>query len=455
MNRRLLGDMARWLERSRRKPLVLRGARQVGKTWAVRELARRADLELVELNFEEHPEYAAVFDNNSPTIVITEIERLFARRITPDRTLLFLDEIQRAPQAFANLRWFYEKMPEMAVVATGSLLDFVLADHAFSMPVGRISYLFMEPLSFEEFVEAKGEDQLLAYLSTEGLGAPSAPVHDKLMRLYREYTVIGGMPDAIMEWLDTRSVVAAAEVHQNLIRTYREDFNKYPSRLESGAIEKVMAAVPRLLGQKIKYSNIDRELRAAPLKRSLELLTMARVCHMVRHTSGNGIPLAAEESRRTFKAIMLDTGLVSSMQGIVLETDAEIDKLIRVNAGGIAEQAVGQMLRSTAEPFMDPVLHYYNREKPGSEAELDYLLAFGSSVVPLEVKAGATGSLKSLHYFMHRRQLPLAVRVNAEIASVTPVDVRLASGESARYTLLSIPFYLTGQVKRLLREVSG
>ena len=455
MNRRLLQEMERWLGNERRKPLVLRGARQVGKTWAVRDLARRSKLELVELNFEEHPEYAELFKQTSPTTILSELERLFAQRISPSSTLLFLDEVQRAPEAFAELRWFYEKMPEMPVVATGSLLDFVLADHSFSMPVGRISYLFMEPMSFEEFLEALGEDQLLSYLSTIDLQPPSAAVHEKLLRLFRDYTIIGGMPDAILEWIETRSLLAVAEIHQNLNRTYREDFNKYPTRLDLTAVEKVMNAIPRLLGQKFKYSNVDRESRSAPLKRSLEMLSMARVCHIVRHSPGNGVPLAAEENPRNFKVISSDVGLASSMQGLLLETNSEIERLIRVNAGGIAEQAVGQGLRCLAQPFVDSVLHYFSREKQGSEAELDYLLEVGTRVIPLEVKAGATGSLKSLHHFMKQRQLPLAVRVNADPASLTPLSVKLNTGESVEYTLLSIPFYLVGQVRRLIREAEN
>lgn len=205
MKRTISADLEAWLSRERRKPLVLRGARQVGKTWAVRELASRSNLDLAEVNFEERPELGAVFEETSPDAILSALEPLLETRIDPNRTLLFLDEIQRAPNAFAHLRWFYERMPQLAVVATGSLLDFVLNDHSFSMPVGRIAYRFMEPMSFEEFLLATGrsllQEQLLQLTHDR---VPPTPIHEALLQSFREYMVIGGMPEAVREWTESK-----------------------------------------------------------------------------------------------------------------------------------------------------------------------------------------------------------------------------------------------------------
>lgn len=452
MKRTISADLEAWLSRERRKPLVLRGARQVGKTWAVRELASRSSLDLAEVNFEERPELGAVFEETSPDAILSALEPLLDTRVDPDRTLLFLDEIQRAPNAFANLRWFYERMPQLAVVATGSLLDFVLNDHSFSMPVGRIAYRFMEPMSFEEFLLATGRSLLqeqLLQLTHERV--PPTPIHEALLQAFREYMVIGGMPEAVREWTESKSPLAVSEVQQSLLRTYADDFRKYPTRMGSDRIEKVMNSVPKQLGQKFKYSNVDRSERIEPMRNALELLTLARVCHKVHRTDARGIPLS--EDARMFKVLFIDVGLAAARRGLSIVETQDIDDLVRSDLGGMTEQAVGQQLRTLPEFFMDPRLHYYSREKQGSEAELDYVIQRGTQIVPIEVKSGKAGSLKSLHQFMHERDLPLAIRVNADCASLTTVSVRLSTGAPVEYPLLSIPFYLVQQLPRLIDGV--
>ena len=451
MRRYISDNLQNWLNRSDRKPVVLRGARQVGKTWLVRDFAKSLNLKLIELNFEREPELAEIFEEKSPDKVLISLERIKGTRIKRTTSLLFLDEIQKAPHILANLRWFYEECPELPVIATGSLLDFTLKDHQFSMPVGRISYLFMEPMSFKEFLMANGEELLIEFIEeVEIKSSIPGSIHSKLLNYFRDYLTIGGMPAAVKEWIKTKSPVVVAEVHQDLINTFIDDFNKYSGRVPPERLRKVMMAVPRLIGQKFMFSNVDRRETAKALKQALGLLCLARLCHKVHHSTGRGIPLAAQEDEKKFKVIFLDTGLVSALQGIVLKFAKELQELIRINEGGISEQVVGQMLRTRSLKFVDPHLNYYIRDKRGSEAEIDYLIQYDTRIIPVEVKSGATGSLKSLHQFIAERNLKTAVRINSEKPTIANVNMKTSIGNKAQYALISIPFYLTEEIDRFL-----
>ena len=453
MRRYLSDNLQDWLARDDRKPLVLRGARQVGKTWIVRDFAESTNLKLIELNFEREPELADIFKEKSPDKVLVSLERIKGTRIEKTTSILFLDEIQQAPYVFGNLRWFHEECPELPIIATGSLLDFILKDHQFSMPVGRISYLFLEPMSFKEFLMAHGEELLIEFIEEVEITSDfPGPVHNKLLDYFSDYLTIGGMPAAVREWIKTKSPVVVAEVHQDLLNTFFDDFNKYTGRVPPERLRKVMLSVPRLLGKKFKFSNVDREETAKALQQALELLCLSRICHRIYHSSGRGIPLTAQENEKMFKVTFLDTGLVSALQGIVFKSSKELKGLIRFNEGGISEQAVGQMLRTRLLKFIDPRLNYYVREKKGSEAEIDYLIQHGTEIIPVEVKSGAAGSMKSLHQFMSERNLKTAVRINSEKPSVVDVDTKTGMGNIAQYTLISIPFYLAEEIDRILSQ---
>jgi len=451
MKRFISHNLNEWFEKNDRKPVVLRGARQVGKTWLVRDFAKSRNLNLVEINFERQTEYSEIFKEKSPQNILIILERLKGFRIDKSKSLLFLDEIQKAPHILANLRWFYEEAAELAVIATGSLLDFVLQDHQFSMPVGRLSYLFMEPMSFKEFLLAVGEEILVEFIEeTEINSIVNENIHNKLMSYFIDYLTVGGMPAAVKEWADTRSPVAVAEIHQNLVNTFIDDFNKYSGRVPTERLKKVMVAIPRMIGNKFIYTNVDRQENIKATKQALELLISARICHKVCHSSARGLPLSAQQDEKKFKIIFMDTGLVSALMQIILKTPAEIHELLRINSGGISEQAAGQLLRTTYMKFIDPNLHYYIREARGSEAEIDYLIQAKTAIIPVEVKSGSAGSLKSLHQFMYERNFKKAVRINSEKPGLIDVDVKTSKGQNSKYSLLSIPFYLTEEIERLV-----
>jgi len=430
----------------------------VGKTWLVRNLASTARLELVELNFERDPLAAELFRSNDPRQILKDLELHLGRRILTDNALLFLDEIQAAPQLLAKLRWFFEELPSLPVIAAGSLLDFALSEHTFSMPVGRIRYLYLEPLSFEEFLIANDQALLADQITT--IGVPPHPgttshLHQRLMELYRAYLLVGGMPEAVAAWRDEKSFMACAAIHQALLDTYRDDFSKYAGRIPHHRIARVFESVPRLLGRKFKYVAVAGDDKAAAIKHALDLLLKARLCYRIAATHARGIPLGAETQERVFKIGFLDSGLASTALGLWRGKPFERQDITLVNEGALAEQSVAQALRTLEPPFQDPSLYYWSRELRGSEAELDFVIQHGADIVPIEVKAGATGSMKSLHLFMAERGLPLAIRINADSPSLTTVDARLTTGPTTRYKLLSLPFYLAGQIHRLIEDTNA
>jgi len=456
MKRTVLEALEHWLRGQKRLPLVLRGARQVGKTWLVRDFAKAMGLRLVEVNFERaESETQSLFRQKDPRAITRGLELVTGHAIVPGQSLLFLDEIQAMPEVFANLRWFAEELPDLPVIAAGSLLDFVLADHAFSMPVGRISYLHLEPMTFEEFLDATGQARLLEEIVR---WTPTATLHEvahaRLSKSYRDFMVIGGMPRVVQCWIDRGSVRECAELQQSLLGTYRDDFSKYAHRMPVERVGRVMESIPRMLGQPYKYSRIADGERGTAIREALDLLCLARLATRVQACAGTGIPLGAEVRERIFKVVFLDSGLVCAALGLTLQRVAELADLSLVNEGGLAEQSVGQALRASLPEYVDRALFYWSTETRGSAAELDYLVQHGSRVVPVEVKAGTTGTLKSLHHFMSLRGIELAVRVNADLPSVTEVDVKTTVGGAAHYRLLSIPFYLLGQLHRLIDAAS-
>lgn len=451
MERFRLNDLKIWVQASDRKPLVIRGARQVGKTWLVRQLAHWAELQLIEFNFEDRKQDATLFRTNDPHITLREIGASRTISIDPQKSLLFLDEIQAAPELLAKLRWFAEKMPELAVIATGSLLDFALETHTFSMPVGRIGYLYLEPLSFEEFLVAKQKNGLFDYLKNYSITdhVPEA-IHEQLMSLYKEYLIIGGLPSAVSSWVREQSLVKVSTIHHDLISNYRDDFGKYRGRLSIERLDDVIISVPKQLAQKFTYQQANPNVHSTQLKQALTLLNKARISHQIISSHANGVPLAAESNDKYFKEIFIDVGLCCAQLGLTLDAIQTIDDLNLVNKGGIAEQSAGQILRTVFPYYIDPSLFCWMRAMPGSSAEIDYVLQHNDRVIPIEIKAGTTGSLKSLHYFMEQKKLNMAVRINSDYPSEVQVDLKTTTGNIVKYKLLTLPFYLLGQIHRLI-----
>lgn len=451
MKRKYLHYLNDWLLSADRKPLVIRGARQVGKTWLARHFCELQEKRLIELNFEKQPQMASLFESNDPKRILIELGASLGEVIDPHKCLLFLDEIQAVPMVFAKLRWFAEDMPQLPIIAAGSLLEFVLEKHTFSMPVGRITYMHMEPMSFEEFLLALNKNGLLEYLHAFNWeNKIPAGIHQQLMDLFKEYLIIGGMPAAVLSWVSERSLIKVSRVQQDLLATYRDDFNKYHGRIDIQRLHEVFTAIPEMLGTKFICSHVNPDLQARTVKQALDLLCKARVCHSIIACEANGVPLAARLNKHFFKTIFLDVGLCSAALGLTIGQLAKVDEVVLINKGGLAEQVVGQLLRTVNFPFIEPELFYWLREEKGATAEIDYVIQYGNNVFPIEVKAGSSGSLKSLHLFMGQKKLSIAFRVNSDFPSKTIVEVKDQIGNQVKYTLYSLPFYLIGQINRIL-----
>lgn len=450
MYRYLIDKMTDWLNSPSRKPLILRGARQVGKTWLVRELARVSGKKLIEINLEQQHALSVHFASNDPKIILLNLQSALNQFIDPAHSLLFLDEIQATPELLAKLRWFYECMPELAIVATGSLLEFALKEHEFSMPVGRIQYFFVEPLGFEEFLQAKQELFLLAAIKQVTLSSPlNQALHQKANQLMKEYLIVGGMPEAVNCWVTASSLEALSEVHHNLINTYKDDFAKYAGTLPKQHLEAVLTALPTMLAHKLMYRHIHPTVRHELLKQAVELLVNARLCHKVQAVAANGIPLAAEVNPKIMKMILVDVGLVSSMLGLRLFHLASLDELMFINSGALMEQLSGQLLRLLTPHYIEPKLYYWVREHASSTAEVDYVIQDNQYIIPLEVKAGVEGKLRSLHQFMFEKKGNLAVRLYAGELNQTKINTRTPNGGVIEYELLSVPFYLISELYRI------
>ncbi len=434
----------------------LRGARQVGKSWLARAFASEHLSRRVEINFEKTPEAAKLFSDRAPKRIVPRLELQAGEKIVPGRTLLFLDEIQAAPEVFACLRYFHEEMPDLHVMAAGSLLEFVLRDHEFSMPVGRIEYLHLGPLNYEEFLEASGRGHLAAFLKeySVGDGAP-VPVHEQFMEALREFLVVGGMPEAAQVFIETSSFLECERVQQSILSTYQNDFSKYGWRGNTSRIQQVFNRLPHLVGGKFKYSHVDRTAQARDVGAALRRLCLARIACKVHHSSSNGVPLGAEIDERKFKVLFLDVGLLCRACGLSLLDFEKAGDVMLVNAGAVCEQFIGQHLLYGRAFFEEPELYYWSREKRQSSAEVDYVFSIGNRIIPVEVKAGKTGRLKSLHAFLREKRRAFGLRFNADMPSLLEDHIDVPGEGRLNYRVLSLPLYMVGQARRLCGEESG
>lgn len=444
MERTRTQDLLAWLASRKRRPLVLRGARQVGKTWLVRDAARRANRDLVELNFERDPRYARVFSASDPKQILGELSLLIGRDIPVDRSLLFLDEIQAAGAVLGKLRWFAEELPQLPVIAAGSLLEFALAEHTFSMPVGRIGFLHLEPMGFGEYLHAHGETKLLAVLVAWQPGQPISPAaHTRALEWFHRYAMVGGMPAVVAADVASELPRTCRELQRDLVATFRADFAKYAGRMDRNILDHVLEAIARALGRKFVYAQAADGVKQHQAKRALELLAAARLCHLVRYSAATGIPLGGDATDKFRKAILLDIGLFHALAdtpaGDRFPTWGDLAPAVR---GQLAEQLVGQSLLLGGDATGDgPRLFYWQREG-GRPGEIDFLIQASGRIVPIELKSGASGAMKSLHQFMFDKKLRLAVRIDENPPSLATVDVTTTQGDPVRYRLLGIPIYL-------------
>lgn len=400
MVRRLIDHhLKKWKEDPHRKPLLLRGARQVGKTFAVRKLGQSFS-NFVEVNFEQIKDATGIFEKDlDPEKVINALSLLVKKPIIPGKTLLFFDEIQEAPRAIIALRYFYEEMPDLHVIAAGSLMEFAI--EKVGVPVGRVTMLYMYPLSFMEYLVAIGHHliakEILNHLSNEPM---QEPIHTKILDLLGEYLYIGGMPEAVSKWITTKDINVSLKILHQIAETYKQDFEKYAKRHQIKYLDLLFRQTPHLTGKEFSYAEIHGEYRKRELAPALELLERANIIHIIRHTAGQGVPIGADVDFDTFKVIYLDIALCQ----IILGSDISIWFLNPLegfkNKGEIAEAFVGQELLCYAYPDSKAHLYFWKRKAKNSSAEVDYLIQKDQQIVPIEVKSGHGKTLRSLHLFL-------------------------------------------------------
>ena len=423
---------------------MVRGARQVGKTYSVLDFGRTAfagrvrhvDLEL------RRDAHAAFADDISPAVVLRRLRAILGIEVAPGRDLLFLDEIQACPRAITALRYFHELLPELHVVAAGSLLEFALGEHSF--PVGRIDYLRMRPLTFVEYLWAIG-NQPAADVLQAGPAFIDQVIHGVLLRHLRDYFFVGGMPAAVSSFVDSGAMLDAFALQDSIVATYRDDFGKYGVRVDRNCLDEVLRSTARSVGRQVMYARLATGYRGQTVKRCFDLLARVRVVERVPSASPAGLPLAASPGHGRFKATLIDIGLMQRLNAMPHDIDIATASLLSLYRGALAEQFVGQELRAALkEPPIGDALHYWSRagEARGSNAEVDYLVAMRGRIVPIEVKSGPAGKLRSLHLLLREypRCSPGLVLSEAPFA------------ELPEQGLVFVPLYYAGSLDRIVED---
>ena len=409
-----------WKADDARKPLLLRGARQVGKSSAVRHLGKSFRY-YAEINFEKNRSAKEFFKGDiNVRDISSKLSKYIDVPIVAGETLLFFDEVQECPEAIMALRFFKEDYPELHVIAAGSLLEFTLEELP-TYGVGRIRSLFIYPMTFDEFVIATGNQSLLDMREMASFTHPlEAPFHEKLVDLFRIYILVGGMPEAVSAWVRAHDFLKCHRVHQDIILSYEDDFNKYKKRVNAELLRTAMRGICHQLGNVVMYSAISKDYRSSQVKDALRMLELAGIIYPVEATSSNGLPLDAEVNELRTKYLFLDTGLLLAILQLDGSSSSQIIEMILtgspqdlVNKGGIAEMLAGVEMLRYKEPIQRQKSYFW--EKTGkSIAEVDYLIALKSTIIPIEVKSGTQGGMKSLWMLMRDKHLSNAVRISFE-----------------------------------------
>lgn len=407
-------ELSHWAGEKERKPLLLRGARQVGKTSAVRHLAEQFQY-YVEIDFNERTDVHYLFEGTySPHEICQMLSVMFRVPIIAGKTLLFFDEIQACPKAINRLRYFYEKYPELHLIAAGSLLEFALEELP-SYGVGRIRSIFMYPFSFEEFLWATGNYALAAMLNESSPYNPlPIPIHEQAQRILRIFLVLGGMPDVVARYCKDGNLMECQNILSELIQSFRDDFSKYRKRVPTLRIDAVFRSIAEQGLGKFIYNKVNTEASTKQIKDALETLVLAGLVHPVTHTAANGIPLGAEANEKYRRMLLCDTGMLQRLLNLDIADIMSSTELQIVNRGAIAETFIGNELVKAASCYSPQPLYCWHREKPGSNAEVDYVVQVGSEIYPIEVKSGVKGSMQSMRLFLQLKGLSKGIRTSLE-----------------------------------------
>ena len=429
MKRFIEDILIKWKDEKGRKPLILSGARQVGKSYVIEQNFARQFEQLLSINFEKQPEFHSCFESGyDPAKILRRIEALAGQRLTIGKTLLFFDEVQFCPEAIISLRYFFEEMPDLHIMAAGSLLEFTI--EKISIPVGRITFRHLGPMSFEEFLHNSGNQILLEEIREHPVSMPfPEALHNRAISLLKEYLAIGGMPQVVASYIEHQDYLRCQELLADLLESYLKDFPKYSSKYSDlKYIDTLFSRVPHLVGNQFKFVQISRDIQSKYLRSGLDLLDKADLVNFIYKTSG--IPLGANYNPQRFKLLFIDIGLMQRACDLNIARWIT-DSCNLINAGPVSEQFVGQEICANTN-FKRENLYYWARDKSGSSAEVDYIIEHLSGVTPVEVKAGTSGRLKSMQ---------LLLKTNPDISE--GVKVSLDNFEKGN-NIQSIPLYAFG-----------
>ena len=426
-----------WKIDSDRKPLLIRGARQVGKSSTIEQFGSHFEHFIV-VNFEKNKKLKKIFDGDLDVKEIClKLSVQFRKPIAPEKTLLFFDEIQTCPNAITSLRYFYEDYPELHVIAAGSLLEFALEELS-TFGVGRVDSLYMYPFSFQEFMFACSEELLWNEVCNSSPEKPLFSVfHEKCLELLKKYLIIGGMPAVVSDFVENNDILKVQKILDRLIVSFQNDFTKYKKRIPSLLLREVFASVVQQSGGRFIYSKAS-ETNTHIIKQAINMLIMAGLIIPVVSSSANGIPLGAEANHKKCKMLLIDTGIFQRLLGLhlsdfLLSSDFEV-----INKGSIAEQFVGLELIKNSSSYMPENLYFWTREKEKSQAEVDYVIQYNEKIIPIEVKSGKSGKMQSMHLFLSEKKTEYGIRISLE--------------NFIKYDNIQVyPLYASGNIKSVTR----
>ena len=410
-------SLVEWKNAEKHKPLLLRGARQVGKTASVRQLAKQFEY-FVEVNFEKDDQEFAVKEIFRKGLhhkrICDELMVTYSTPIVPEKTLLFLDEIQSCKEVIMALRYFYEDYPELHIVAAGSLMEFALQD-LLSFGVGRIRSLYMYPFSFDEYLRAMKKSLLADAIRNASPENPlSATLHKNAVKELLTFIYIGGMPEVVAKYAQGGALLNCMEILNDLTFSFYDDFAKYKERFSVALLREVFGSIIQQTGRKFTYSEVSKTAYHAQIKEGVYLLELAGLSHPVTHSAANGIPLSAEINPKFKKELILDTGIYQRYLRLNVSEILNDERFFQINKGALAELFVGLELLKSAPNNQPEQLYFWQREKQGSDAEVDFLVQPNEKIVPIEVKSGVKGSMQSMYLFLEEKRKDYGIRTSLE-----------------------------------------
>jgi len=434
-----------WKNKKGRKPLIIRGARQVGKTSAVHQFGNTSFETYIYINL-ELADNAALFKRMQPVRDLLQLIQLkFNKKIKLGSALIFIDEVQNSDVAMNQLRYFYEEMPQLHVVAAGSLLEVKMKSEGFSFPVGRVEYCYLHPATFDEFLIALGETEAFNYLaSVKPDTSIPEEIHKMMMQKFHTYLLVGGMPEAVARFAETHSFIDVDPVYESILAGLRDDVSKYASIAKTKYIQHIIEHASKYVGLQIKYEKFgESNFRSREMSEAFDVVEKAMLITRVFASASKQLPVMSN-LKKSPKLLHLDIGLVNYQAG--LRTDiAMMDDINAVYHGQVGEQIVGQTLLAM-NPLRNVNLNYWFREHKGSISEVDYLLVINDRLIPVEVKSGKTGTLRSLYNFMDESKSDFALRIYSGKKSTE----RITTHAKKDFTLFSVPIYLLFRINELL-----